>query len=640
MTVMRDLLLSYYDGRLSRRGFFRQLMATGFTASAAWSMVEAAERGSLETESAIGGGHATFRGTGGELLMEQIKAAGTRYIFSNPGSVEAGFFDALTDRPELQLIVGLHEGIVIPMADGYYKASGQTALVNVHTMAGTAQMAGQLFNAHRDGSSLVVTSGMVDTTVYSDDMGLAPSAGFSQAELPRQFTKISWEVRTPESTAVAIRRAYKVASTAPGGPVYVAFTSGALSGEVSGEVWPREQFMLDARPRPPADRIDTLARWLIEADRPIVVFGDEIWKSGAQAEAVELTEMLGLAAATGSQAFTNFPVKHSQYIGRFGAARPYPFGSGDLIVQLGTRDIVGGGSVPNESRIPSGARVVAAGIDTDMMGRTTALDLDLIGDMRETLTGLIEAVRSLTTKDRLETIRTDRLAIVTAAVAEAEAEREAMARANFDQSPIHPDRVDYELEQAADKDAIVVEENFTGRHDFLSFGTRPDEKLRLTKGGSLGWGIGAAIGAKIGAPHRQVILSIGDGAVMYGSSGFWTMARYEVPVLTVVCNNHNYQMVRNAFARYNRRMTKTDQYHGMYLGDPEIDFVGLAASQGVRGRRVTNATDLAGALQEGIRHTKDGRPYLLEVVISRMGPGSQSTWHRKFSLAAQQISRA
>lgn len=636
---MRELLREYYDGSLSRRGFFRRLVATGLTASAAWSMVEAAELGGMEEQEASGDSHTTFTGTGGELLMEQVKAAGTRFIFSNPGSVEAGFFDALTDRPELQLIMGLHEGIVIPMADGYHKVTGEPALVNVHTAAGTAQMAGQMFNAHRDGSALVVTAGMVDTSIFSDDLGLAPSPGHHQTEINDQFTKISWEIRNPASTAVAMRRAYKVSSTAPGGPVYVALTRAALGEVVTGRVWPKEHFTITARPRPADEEIDALARLFIESKQPVVIYGDEVWKSGAQAEAIELAELLGFPVGSAWQAYTNFPMKHAQFIGRYQGDTAYPYGKADLIVQLGTRD-PGSRAVPDRPRTGPGARYVAVGIDTNNLGRTQPMDLALVGDVRETLRGLIDSVKSMATAERLDRIRADRLAVVTPAVAEREAERVRMATANFEKSPIHPDRVDYELEQAADKNAIILEENFTGRHDFLNFGTREDEKLKLTKGGSLGWGVGAAIGAKIGAPDRDVILSIGDGATMYSAAGFWTMARYDVPVLTMVCNNHNYQTVRNAFARFNRRMVKTNQYHGMYLGDPEIDFVGLAASQGVKGRRVTAVADLPGAIKEGLDVTRAGQPYLLEVVIQRMGSGADSTWHHKYSVGAQQMSRA
>ncbi len=629
---MQDLLRDYVDGHLSRRSFFQRLVAAGFTAAAASSVVEAAESGEQEeTTDTAGSAFYTKTGTGAELLVDQVKAAGTNYIFSNPGSVEAGFFDAITDREDMQLIMGLHEGIVVPMADGYHKLTGKPAFVNVHTVAGTAQMAGQLFNAHRQGSAMVITAGLQETTVYSDDVGLATAPGFSQIETTRQFTKISWEVREAASAAIAIRRAYKVASAAPGGPVYVAYTRGAFSDKVTGRIWPGKNFMIDARPRPAVDKVETLAKMLVEAKRPVVIFGDEIWKSGAQAEAIELSELLGLATSTGWNAYSVFPTKHPQWTGRYQARESYPSGSADLLIQFGTRD-PGGSSIPDKPLLDRDARFVAVGIDTNMLGRTQPMDLAIVADVRETARALIDAVKSMVTNERLTKIREERLAVVTPFVADREAKRIEQARANFDKSPIHPDRVDYELEQAADKNAVIVEENFTGKHDFLSFGTRPDEKLRLTKGGSLGWGVGAAIGAQIGAPDRQVILSIGDGALMYSSSGFWTMARYQVPVLTVVCNNHNYQTVRRAFHRYGGRMADTGHYPGMYLGDPEIDFVGLAASQGVRGSRVTSASDVAAGLREAINETKNGRPYLLEIVVGRMGDGAESTWHHKLDI--------
>ncbi len=630
---MRELLRDYMEGHLSRRSFFQRLVAAGFTATAASSVIRSAESGEQEElVDGVGSSFYTQSGTGAELLCEQVKAAGTRYIFSNPGSLEAGFFDALTDREELQLIVGLHEGVVVAMADGYHKVTLKPAFVNVHTVAGTAQMTGQLYNAHRLRSALVVTAGLSDTTLYSDDVGLAPAPGFSQIETARQFTKISWEVRTPASTAVAIRRAYKVASTAPGGPVYVAFSREAFAGKASGRIWPGEDFMIQARPRPAVDKVETLAKMLVEAKRPTIIYGDEVWKSGAHEEAIELAELAGLATGAAREAYSNFPTKHPQYIGAWSASEPYPSGSPDLLIQFGARD-PGGRSVPDQPLLGPGAQFAAVGIETDMLGRTQPMDLAIVADARETARALIDAVKSMATEERLTKIREQRLALVTPSVAKKEEKRIAEARANFERNPIHPDRVDYELEQAADKNAIIVEENFTGKHDFLRFGTRPDEKMRLSKGSSLGHGVGLAIGAKIGAPDRQVILSIGDGALMYSACGFWTMARYEVPVLTVVCNNHNYQTVRGAFHRYGGRMAATGHYHGMYLGDPEIDFVGLAASQGVPGRRVTSASEVADGLREGINETKNGRPYLLEIVVDRMGAGAESTWYRKLSIA-------
>jgi benzoylformate decarboxylase len=631
---MRELLHDYFGGRLSRRGFFGRLVATGFSAAAARSLVHAASLG--EDQEAPGQGP-WYRqeGTGADLLVEQVRAAGTRYIFTNPGSLETPFFDALTDRPGLQLIMGLHEGIVISMADGYHKISREPAFVNVHAMVGTAQMAGQLYNAHRDGSSLVVTAGLSDTTIYSDDMALAPAPGASQAEMNRQFTKLSWEVRTGASNAVAIRRAYKVACTSPGGPAYVAFsTNGLRERPVAADIWPQENFLVDARPRPSTGDVEELARLLLDAKFPVLRFGDEVTKANAAAEAIQLAELLGCAVWPAGGAYVNFPSFHPQVL--MGApATAFPGQAVDLVALIGARD-GGGGSTPAplSERPP---RLVAAGIDGAMLGRTQAIDLGVVGDVRETLRALVEALRARATRDRLARLRRPRLETVQQAVAAARTARLREAEARFSSDPIHPDRLDYELARAADPHAIIVNENFTGSFDFFKCGHRAGEMTQLNKAGSLGWGVGAAIGAQIAAPDRQVILNIGDGALMYSAAGFWTMARYEVPVLTVVANNLNYQMVRGAYHRYGGRMAETGQYHGAFLGDPEIDFVKLAESQGVKGRRVTSPSELEPALKQALDEVRGGRPYLLEVPIARVGGGAESTWHQKFSVAGSRV---
>jgi thiamine pyrophosphate-dependent acetolactate synthase large subunit-like protein len=631
---VRQLLHDYVEGRLSRRGFLRRLAAAGFTAAAARSIVEAAD---LDTQTpAPNHPFKVVTGSGGDLLVEQALAAGAQFVFTNPGSFEVGFFDALTDRPGMQVIVGLHEGIVIPMADGYHKVSRQPAFVNVHAIGGTAQMAGQLNNAHRDGSAIVVTAGLLDSSTYSDEVRLSPRPGFSQSDVNRQFTKISWEIRNGASIPVATRRAFKTAAMAPGGPVYICYSSAALETQnLTGDVWPRDKILIEARPRPAADQVERVAKALIESERPLAIFGDEIWKSGAQAEALELVEMLGLPASTDfySQAFCNFPLHHAQYVGLFAHDLPYPGGHPDLIAQFGANDI-GGSPLPQKPLIDPSTKVIAAGIDGSTIGRTEIVDMPIVADVRETLRDVIAAVTASATADRLKKIRDGRLATVTPYVSNLRAAADKNAASHFNDRPIHPERLGREIDQAIDPDAIVVSENLSAGNTFFRLGFRPGEKMWLTNSGhSLGWGVGAAIGAKLAAPDRQVVLSIGDGSMMYSAAGFWSMARYEVPILMVVWNNSNYQQVRAAYARYGRRMATTGHYHGMFLGDPDIDFVKLAGSQGVGGEKVTDPDAIKAALKRGVQATAAGSSYLVDVVIGRVGAGADSTWHQKFSLA-------
>jgi len=269
---------------------------------------------------------------------------------------------------------------------------------------------------------------------------------------------------------------------------------------------------------------------------------------------------------------------------------------------------------------------VCIGLNTTAMGSNRPFDLAMVANVKVTLRAIIDSVKSQATARRIAAIVSSR---TTPRRWYQEIQRDRIGMA-----PIHPDELGWALEQELDRDAIVVSENLSGSNQFLSTGFRDDEKMWLTASGfGLGWGIGAATGVKIGQPDRQVVCSIGDGSVMYSAAGFWSQARYGVPVLTVVCNNLNYQTVRNGYHRYNGKMRESNRFTGLYLGDPDIDFVKLAQSQGIEGALVENSADLAPALRRGIDATRAGAPFLVDVRVRRMGGGADSTWHQAFNLA-------
>lgn len=654
---MRELVAQYLNNRLSRRGFFRGMAAAGFTAGSIESILS--ELAEAETvPDANDTAYRTVTGTGGELLIEQLKAAKVKYVFTNPGSSEVGFFDGLAGAPEIQPILGLHEGIVIAMADGYNQACGKTGFVNLHAIAGSAQAAGQIFNAHRDGAAMVVTAGLVDPTLFSDDLVLAPRPGFEQVDVNKQFTKISWEVRNPESIPLAMRRAFKVAGTPPGGPVYVAIGTHAQEvGNITAEIIDQSKFSIPMRARPGQDDIEKVARWLLEAKQPCLIVGNQLARSGAVAQAAELSDLLAIPVSDFLSWFSvgsDFPTTHPLYYNYLGMRfieEENPFMTADMFLGLGAenfavRSLSTSWTIPNRGEwgpgnypppLPAEAKKVAIGIDTGAMARTEPVDSAIVADVGLALDDLLDALRSLATKERLAKIRAGRYDQLVAPAAKMRRAAEADIRTNLGQTPMHPDDVAVLTDKASDHDAITVHENVShelarpyGAVQHYGHGA----KTRIsTAGGGLGWGVGAAIGAKLGRPDRQVVLHSGDGAIMYSTSGFWTMARYEIPVLTVIWNNVNYQQVRFRFARYQGKMAQTDQYPTMYLGSPEIDFVKLVEAQGVSAEKATNAGELESALERGIAATREGRPYVIDARICCIGAGADSTWHHKFSLA-------
>ena len=607
---MRDLVDDFIGQRLSRRAFMHSLGAIGVSAAGISTTVRSVE---AITAGTLGAGQ-DLTGTGGELMVEQMKAAGVRYMFTNPGSFEVGLFDAFLDQP-MQLIVGLHEGIVISMADGFNKVTGDPAFVNVHVIAGTAQSAGQMYNASRDGSAIVVTAGLLDNERGDDEILLGARPGFDQKEVNRQFTKISWECHDAAGIPTMLRRAFKVATTSPGGPVYLAVPDHVLEKkDVRGTIFPKEGFLLPDGIPPNADDVDHVASLLLKARSPAFLLGDEVSRAGTQAEVFELAELLQIPAADqGLPAFHNFPRQHPLFAGRHSSDGQ------DVVVYIGATDTSMGSD-------PSDTTVVCIGLNTTVMGTARPFDMAIVANVKLALRAIIDSVKGQATAARISQIASARTGTRN--------QRRQIQRGRVGMSPIHPDELGWALEEELDRDAILVSENLSGSNHFYSTGFRDDEKMWLsTSGAGLGWGVGAAIGAKLGQPDRQVVCNIGDGSVMYSASGFWTQARYGVPVLTVVCNNLNYQTVRNAYVRYGGRMQQENRFTGMYLGDPEIDFAKLAQSQAVGGALVENSADLRPAIRRGIDATRAGEPFLLDVRVARTGGGADSTWHQAFNLA-------
>jgi acetolactate synthase-1/2/3 large subunit len=191
------------------------------------------------------------------------------------------------------------------------------------------------------------------------------------------------------------------------------------------------------------------------------------------------------------------------------------------------------------------------------------------------------------------------------------------------------------MAQLLPRHGIMVQESSTARTTLIPFG---HEAMAWTRsgGGSLGFGVGGAIGAKLAAGReRPVVLHLGDGAPGYSAAGFWTMARYNTAVLTVVSNNEACQVVRTNWAREmpDSKMVREGKYPGIYLGGPAVDYAALARSQGVDGERVATVTELEPALRRGLdRVTALNRPYLIDVTVAREGVGAESTWYQDWQL--------
>jgi benzoylformate decarboxylase len=574
----------------------------------------------------------TITGTGGMLLLQTLKDAGVEYLFTNPGSAETGIFAALAEDGDQRLVVGKHEGLVAAMADGYHRVSGKVGVVIAHVMGGSYQLAGQLFNAQVAGSSLLVVAGDWASELQ-DYRGLAPFPGLTQAESMRPLTKearAAYQVATnPAAITVATTRAIREATTPPTGPVYLSISAELLLREgLEAEIGGAAQYQIE-RPGPARpSTVEAIARRLGEAQCPVLIFGDDVWREGAQAEAVRLAEILEAPVFSSRQIFANFPTRHPLYCGMYPVSREFEKTSGlkpDLVFLVGCQGVHGSVAEPY---------VMQIGPNPLLMGRHYPLDVAAQCELRETLGNLGEALTRLHASDRVAAWVRQRTKV--RAYAKLLIEREEDLVREHEHDPIvHPSVLEAHLAELLPRNSMMVQESSTARTTLLPFGHQGMGWTR-SGGGSLGFGVGAAIGAKIAVGReRPVVLHLGDGALTYSAAGFWTMARYNTAILTIVSNNETYQVVRTNWAREvpDSKMVRDGRYPGLYLGAPATDYVALARSQGVEGESVTTVKDLEPALRRGVdRITRENRPYLIDVTVAREGVGADSTWYQDWRM--------
>jgi benzoylformate decarboxylase len=644
---MRDLVVKYLSKGVSRRKFVTGLTQAGLTMTAAQSVLSsvsdvalaqtgptamppaggAAAGGAAVTMPAtVAGPVKAFQGHGGGAFVEQLIASGVKYVFGNSASEDAQFYEALVDRPQIQYILTPHEGPGAAMAAGYIKASGEPAIVMQAGVVGMANAVGQIINAHKEQTPLVVYS------YRSDQSRRAGRDGFeevlNQEQIVQPMTKYSWAARRADMIPETVRRAFKAAWTPPYGPSYISWHTDYNDERVRTEIIAQDQVDPRMRVRPNPDDVQRAAKLLVEAKMPLMVVGDEIYKAKAAAKAVKLAEMLGMPVTQVRQLYANFPETHPLWVGNLAGrdlnSLPYPKGV-DVVINVGNKFQHNG---PNPL-VPRGPKFIDMRIDSWSMGNVMLTEVPLVADVAYGLDDLMAAIEQMITPT-FKQKAADRSDDVKKFSTNARTLRAQIINSpDWDQAPIISDRLTWEVAQFADPDAIIVHE--AGSVNMHSFDFNPigGRELFFYYGAHLGSGVGTAAGVKLARPNQQVICMVGDGSFIFGPTALWNMARLQLPVITVVYNNHGYvgphgRVINNVPSG---RMVQTKQFVHDYLGNPDMDMAAIAKGFGVDGEVVQNPRQLREALARARQHTVEGKPYLLDVQVARKGVGwAENPW--------------
>jgi len=621
---------------VSRRDFVRVTTATGIAALAGQSVAALAQEkpapGVVKPVSDVQklpkGEPQMYEGTAAGAIVEQLRACGVRKIFHTNTSGLSTIWDAVYSAGDVQVIMVTHEGQGVAATHGYALASKSLG-VFFGSGVGVGNSMSNLYNSWKDRVPLLIGFGAA---------GLREQGGMDQTETwdnhlkpTEPFTVWNWSCLVAETMPDIVRRAMKFAYGPPSGPVTLDFPAELLAQKIKAPIYKID--LANARPgfRAKPDLIEKAAQWLAQAENPVFILGPEITQEGATEEIRALAEKLSVPVSNlgwPNDLFANFPTDHPLYLGTYSPSMRSS-GKMDLLVNFGEKFAV---------RPPQGVPTVQISHDPTILGKVFTADLVIASDVRAAIRDLSDALDGILTKDRMARIRSGRLAEVSAFTGKLKQSREQALHGRFDQNPLSWERVGYELDQALDKDAVIVTELGPAEGSRLlrqiTFGKGNKLRIGRTTGSALGWGVGAALGVNVALPDRQVVSLQGDGGFLFGQSEtLWSISRYEAPMLIVIMNNRGYNDTRNRAMMAGGTLAQAGVDFTSYLGSPDIDFTKIAEAYSIKSEKVKTPGDLAPALQRAVRNMRDGKPVLLDISVGPEGYLTESTWYQRYSIA-------
>ena len=549
--------------------------------------------------------------TGRFAILEQFLADGINYMFGNPGTSEEGFLDALWNYPKLKYILTLQESVAVMAADGYARATKKPALVQIHSTPGLGNAIGALYQAYRGHSPLVVIGGDAGIKYMAMDAQMAGDL----VALAEPVTKWSTMVMKPSSLLRVLRRAIKIATTPPMGPVYVCVPMDILDAPVVEEVRPSS--FPSTKVVPDDASLQTAAEMLSTAQKPMIFVGDGIAYSGAQSELARVAELLGAEVWEADSGELNMAYTHPLYQGStghmFGSQSKSITSKGDVNFICGTYMLPEVFPELGDIFAPD-AKVIHIDLNAYEIAKNHPVDLGLVGDPKLTLAKLAAILEDIMSSKHQKAACERTIEITEAKKVNRKRELAAdkEVRSNV---PLQFSRFAEELAALLPKDAIIFDEALTSSPQLTRYlpPTKPEHYF-LTRGGSLGVGIPGAIGAKLAHPNKSVWGITGDGGAMYTIQALWSAARHNVDAKFAICNNRSYKLLQLNILAYwqERELPEHDYPLSFDLSKPELRFDEMARSMGVAAIRVEKPDQIVPAIKRALAHNG---PFLIDLVL-------------------------
>ena len=532
--------------------------------------------------------------TGGELVLDSLKAAGVDTAFGIISVHNIPIFDAIGREGGMRLVPCRTEHGAAAMADGFTRATGRSAAVITSTGGGAANAAGALLEAFTANSPVIHVTGQVEQAYVNDARGLVHLHGAKdQLGMLERVCKAAFRASSTEDIPSTIVHAARVARSGRPGPVSVEIPIDQQYRSIDSA--PMEPLPPPARVAPDTQAVERAAQLIRAASRPLIWAGGGVIASEASDQVRQLAERIGAGVLTSAAGRGSIAEDHAQCLGFFvvDALMNDVYAECDLIIAVGTR--FRGNETRNWS-LPLPSPRIQIDAEPTMLGLNYPIDVGIVGDARLTLSLLLDAIPSSVDGAWLERIAQTRIA--------------TRSRARATLGPY--ERILDDLRDTLDRNAIIVRDVTIPA---TTWGSRLLETYlpRTTLHSAtyaIGIGVGLAIGAAIGQPGRETVLLAGDGGFITALGELATAAQEHARLRIVLFNDRGYGILRNLQdAHFDGRR------FGVDLLTP--DFREIARACGVWNTEVRSALEMGPVLKEALQ--VDG-PALIEVDMESVGP--------------------
>jgi len=475
--------------------------------------------------------------TGATSLVKSLEAAGVDVMFGLPGGAILPAYDPIYDSTIRHILVR-HEQGAGHAATGYAQVTGRAGVCIATSGPGATNLVTPLMDAAMDSVPLVAITGQVPSAAIGTD-------AFQEADIrgiTMPFTKHNYLVTDPAEIPGVIAEAFHIATTGRPGPVLVDIAKDALQ-KMTTFNWPASIKLAGYNPKttPDAQAITDAAALIAQSSKPVFYVGGGVIKANAHAELRQLVELLGGPVVTTLMARGAFPDSHPLHMGMPGmhgtVAAVTALQKADLLITLGARfdDRVTG----KLSTFAPNAKILHADIDPAEIGKNRHADVAVVGDVKETITALIPALKAALAKNKPD---------LTAWLRQMNSLKSTYPL-GFDipeDGSLSPQLVIQRLGQISGTDTIFTAG--VGQHQmwasqFISY-EHPRTWLNSGGAGTMGYGVPAAMGAKVGAPDTTVWAIDGDGCFQMTNQELVTCALNNIPIKVAIINNESLGMVR------------------------------------------------------------------------------------------------